>query len=58
MEEFREKLIETINMAKLPVGEIFYIVKDVYRDLAEEYQRYLSAKRETIVNEQKKEDEQ
>jgi hypothetical protein len=43
MEDFKEILISLINskMAELSFEQVFYTVKDVYRDLYENYQKYL-----------------
>jgi len=41
MEKFRKQLIDLINSTQLPAEAVYYIVKDVYRDLYEDYQSYL-----------------
>ena len=43
MEKFRKQLIELINEVskQLPPEAVYYIFKDVYRDLAEDYRLYL-----------------
>ena len=41
MEEFRKKLIEVINESHLPFEATYYIVKDVYRDVADNYENLL-----------------
>ena len=37
MEEFRAQLLETIGNSKLPIDAIYYIFKDVYREIEEQY---------------------
>lgn len=39
MEELRLKLISTINESGLPLEAIVFIVRDVYRDVNETFQR-------------------
>jgi hypothetical protein len=41
MEEFRKKLIDVINESHLPFEATYYIVKDVYRDVADNYENLL-----------------
>lgn len=45
MEELRINLIQTINQAgvNLPLEAIFYVVKDVYRDVEESYRNLLKS---------------
>lgn len=40
MDELREKLIKEMNEANLPPEAIFYVIKDVYRDVVESYEAY------------------
>lgn len=46
MEELKQQLAQIINDCGLPAECIYYIVKDIYRDIDMEYQRLLKAKRE------------
>ena len=41
MEQFRKALIEIINNSDLPFEARYYILKDVYRDVAELYEKAL-----------------
>lgn len=41
MEQFRKTLIEVINSSDLPFEARYYILKDVYRDVAELYEKAL-----------------
>lgn len=40
MEQFRQQLLNTINNAQLPLEAVYYIFKDVYRDLNDTYLEY------------------
>ena len=39
MEELRLKLISTINESGLPLEAIVFVIRDVYRDVNETFQR-------------------
>lgn len=41
MEQFKKQLIEAFNNNELPFDAKFYVLKDVYRDLFELYERLL-----------------
>lgn len=41
MEELKEKIVNDINEAKLPIDCVYYLVKDLFRDLEISYQQYL-----------------
>lgn len=41
MEQFRRILIEVINNSELPFDARYYIIKDVYRDVYELYEKML-----------------
>ena len=41
MEQFRKALIEVINNSELPFDARYYIIKDVYRDVYELYEKML-----------------
>lgn len=42
MEELRLKLINDCNASGLPLEAILFVVRDVYRDAQESYQKYLA----------------
>lgn len=44
MEELKQKLTEVINGCQLPFEAIFYVVKDVYRDVNDIYIEMLKKK--------------
>ena len=43
MEKFRNNLVQVINDAKLPIGEAYYVLKDVFRDVQDAYKEALEA---------------
>lgn len=55
MEKLRLKLIEEINASGLPLEAIVFVVRDVYRDAQETYQKYQLAQ-QSQTTEEKKED--
>lgn len=55
MEELRLKLIADINNSNLPLEAIVFVVRDVYRDAQETYQKF-KASQESQTTEEKKED--
>lgn len=64
MEELRDKLINTINECNLPIEGIYYIFKDIFRELSDQYSIVLQKQRQektsqeeiTENKEQEKED--
>lgn len=50
MEELRLKLIEDINNSNLPVEALLFVVKDVYRDVTELYNKWLASSKEESKN--------
>ena len=54
MEEFKQMLVSLINskMGELSFEQVFYVVKDTYRDLYENYQKYLlnQARQQNLIN--------
>ena len=64
MEELRDKLINMINECDLPIEGIYYIFKDVFRELSDQYSIVLQKERQeknlqeeiTENKEQEKED--
>lgn len=56
MEDFREELIMLINsqIQRLSFEQVFYVVKDTYRDLYENYQKYLlnQTKQQNLINQE------
>lgn len=55
MEKLRLKLIEDINASGLPLEAIVFVVRDVYRDAQETYQKY-QLTQQPQTTEEKKED--
>ena len=62
MEELRDKLINIINECNLPIEGIYYIFKDVFRELSDQYsvvlqkQRQKETLQEEIAENKEKED--
>lgn len=54
MEELKQMLVSLINskMGELSFEQVFYVVKDTYRDLYENYQKYLlnQARQQNLIN--------
>lgn len=46
MEDLHEKLIKDINSCQLPVGIVYYVAKDVFREIELGYQRQLAQEKE------------
>ena len=46
MEELRDELINIINECNLPIEGIYYIFKDVFRELSDQYSVVLQKQRQ------------
>ena len=44
MEKFRNNLVQVINNAKLPIGEAYYVLKDVFKDVQDENKKAVDEK--------------
>ena len=42
IDNFSQELTQTITQSQLPLGTIYYIIKDIYRDLELNYYNYLN----------------
>lgn len=42
IEEFKLSIINLLNESNMPIGMIYYIMKDVFGEITEEYQNYLN----------------
>lgn len=40
-EQFKSSIITSINNSNLPIGTIYYVIKDLYKDLEIEYLKIL-----------------
>ena len=59
MNLFRNNIAEAIRLSQLPVGAVYYILKDVLKDVSEVYDKTLQKESEDIhkqLEEQEKED--
>ena len=52
IEDFRDSLITQCNQSQLPAAVVYYIVKDVYGMVAEQYQDYIDNLRRTEAQQQ------
>lgn len=50
MEELKQNLIKIINESRLSAEAVYYIVKDVYRDVEDCYFNYLKEKEQQKNN--------
>lgn len=57
MEDLRNKLINIINECNLPIEGIYYIFKDVFRELSDQYSVILQKQKQEEIASQKKEKE-
>lgn len=57
MEDLRNKLINIINECNLPIEGIYYIFKDVFRELSDQYSVILQKQKQEEIASQKKEEE-
>lgn len=44
MEELKKKLLDDCNSSGLPLEAIYYLVKDLFRDVSDTYERLLEQK--------------
>lgn len=58
MEDLHDKLINDINSCQLPVGMIYYIAKDVFREIELGYQKQLIAEKKESEQEDIKENQE
>ena len=47
--DFKKNLVNEINQSGLPVGIIYYILKDLYHDIEEAYQTVLINEKNTTI---------
>ncbi len=57
MEDLRNKLIDIINECNLPIEGIYYIFKDVFRELSDQYSVILQKRKQEEIASQEKEKE-
>lgn len=57
MEDLRNKLIDIINECSLPIEGIYYIFKDVFRELSDQYSVILQKRKQEEIASQEKEKE-
>ena len=47
--QLKENIINTINDAKMPPSIIYYVLKDIYEELAVSYQAYIKQEKQRIA---------
>lgn len=59
MEKFRKELLDLINSksTQLPPEAVYYIFKDVFRDLSDTYNQYLQQQEKIKETKEQKEEE-
>lgn len=55
MEELKNKLLQDCNESGLPLEAIYYLVKDLYRDVSDTYERILNQRMEEETEDSKEE---
>lgn len=60
LNNFRKELLEKINDSQLPIGVVYYIVKDIFNDIATAYESAVlnELKEQAIQEAQKLQEEQ
>lgn len=58
MEELKQQILADCNNSNLPFEQIFYILKDLYRDAADAYSEYLNNKIAAAQNEENTQQEE
>ena len=54
VDNFRTQLINLINSCSLPISTVMYIMKDIYYDVSNEYNRVVGQQYELFCQEAKK----
>lgn len=57
MDELRKTIVTAVNNSQLPIDAIFYVMKDIWRDIYEMHENALKTKEETPAEEESKEEE-
>lgn len=50
---FKNDMVNTINNSGLPVGVVYYIMKDLFNDIQNAYENTLKKEKEEIIAEEK-----
>ncbi len=58
MQELHRNLIKDINSSQLPVGVVFFVLKDIYNETERSYINTLNAEKMTIPEEVKEEQQE
>lgn len=49
IEEFKDSIVNTINGSNLPPAIVYYIFKDIYKDVESSYTNYLNQARQQLA---------
>ncbi len=58
IENVRQNIIDVINNSQLPIGVIYYLFKDISKEVADEYKRSLSFEQQQKKEQELKEQEE
>ena len=53
LNDFKNNMVNTINNSGLPVGVVYYIMKDLFNDIQNAYENTLKKEKEEIIAEEK-----
>ena len=57
IELFKQKMIELINQSELPVGTIYYIIKDLFKQLENTYFQQVEKQFKQLKQNEEKQDQ-
>lgn len=49
IEEFKDSIVNTINGSNLPPAIVYYIFKDIYKDVESSYTNYLNQAKQQLA---------
>ena len=58
MEQLKQKLVQVVNEANLPLDAIYYVTKDFFRDVDDAYKQFLIQQTKYEKEKTKKEKEE
>ena len=58
MEQLKQKLVQVVNEANLPLDAIYYVTKDFFRDVDDAYKQFLIQQTKNEKEKTKKEKEE
>ena len=51
MDKLKKQLLQLVNNSELPLEAVYYVIKDLYRDVVEVYDKMLQEQEENLKNE-------